>query len=205
MVTILETIMIRNSLFWAHRIKVYFLPGIDFFERCLKERIIPAFDSIEKEADKVAQEAFENPSEYIDPEYYDPADAADDAFEKGLEYYEWMTGMLHGVIKLFAAGLYHLADEIRQTIAIEKIRQAFTVISVILYWKEQRLKGIDLEPALPIAYNFRPKFADLIINILADEYLKLKIPRKPCMAVYATNNGNGSGQRTGKCGRSLYY
>jgi len=103
--------MIRNNLFWAHQIKVNFLPGIDFFARCLEVKIIPAFDSIEKEADEVEREAFENPNGYIDPEYYDPADAADYASEKGLEYYEWMTGMLQGVINLFTAGLYHLFEQ----------------------------------------------------------------------------------------------
>ena len=103
--------MIRNNLFWAHQIKVNFLPGIDFFAKCLEGKIIPAFDSIEKEADEIEREAFENPSGYIDPEYYDPADAAENAFEKGLEYYEWMTDMLQGVINLFAAGLYHLFEQ----------------------------------------------------------------------------------------------
>lgn len=103
--------MIRNNLFWAHQIKANFLPGIDFFAKCLEGKIIPAFDSIEKEADEIEREAFENPSGYIDPEYYDPADAAENAFEKGLEYYEWMTDMLQGVINLFAAGLYHLFEQ----------------------------------------------------------------------------------------------
>lgn len=103
--------MIRNNLFWAHQIKVNFIPGIDFFARCMEEKIVPAFDSIDKEADEVERKAFESPSVYIDPEYYDPADAAENAFEKGLEYYEWMTGMLQGVINLFVAGLYHLFEQ----------------------------------------------------------------------------------------------
>jgi len=77
----------------------------------MEEKIVPAFDSIDKEADEVEREAFESPSVYIDPENYDPADAAENAFEKGLEYYEWMIGMLQGVINLFVAGLYHLFEQ----------------------------------------------------------------------------------------------
>ena len=77
----------------------------------MEKKIIPAFDSIEEEADEIEREAFENPSVYIDPEHYDAADAAEDAFEKGLEYYEWMKGMLQGIINLFAAGLYHLFEQ----------------------------------------------------------------------------------------------
>lgn len=103
--------MIRNSLFWAYQIKANFIPGIDFFTHCLEEKIIPAFDSIDREADEVEREAFENPPGYIDPENYDPADAAENAFERGLEYYQWMKGMLQGVINLFAAGLYHLLEQ----------------------------------------------------------------------------------------------
>ena len=103
--------MIGNNLFWAYHIKVNFLAGIDYYARCLEKKIIPAFDSIEKEADEIEREAFKNPSEYIDPEFYDPADAAEDAFEKGLEYYEWMKDMLQGITNLFTAGLYHLFEQ----------------------------------------------------------------------------------------------
>ncbi len=105
------TIMIRNNMYWAYQIKVDFIPGIDFFSRCLEEKIVPAFDSIENEADAVEREAFENQSDYIDPENYDPADAAENAFERGLEYYQWMKGTLQGVINLFTAGLYHLLEQ----------------------------------------------------------------------------------------------
>lgn len=103
--------MIRNNMYWAYQIKANFIPGIDFFSRCLEGKIVPAFDSIDNEADEVEREAFENPSEYIDPENYDPANAAENAFERGLEYYEWMKGTLQGVINLFAAGLYHLFEQ----------------------------------------------------------------------------------------------
>ena len=107
----MEAIVIRNNLFWVNQIKANFLHGINFFARCMEEKIIPAFDSIDKEADEVEKEAFENPSGYIDPEYYDPSDAAENAFEKGLEYYEWMTDMLQGAINLFVVGLYHIFEQ----------------------------------------------------------------------------------------------
>jgi hypothetical protein len=103
--------MIGNNLFWANHIRANFLPGIDYYAKCLEKKIIPAFDSIEKEADEIEKEAFENPSGYFNPENYDPADAAEDAFEKGLEYYEWMNDMLQGILNLFAAGLYHLFEQ----------------------------------------------------------------------------------------------
>ena len=103
--------MIRNNRYWAYQIKVNFIPGIDFFSRCLEEKIVPAFDSIENEADEIEREAFENPGGYIDPENYDPADAAENAFERGLEYYQWMKGTLQGVINLFTSGLYHLLEQ----------------------------------------------------------------------------------------------
>jgi uncharacterized protein Yka (UPF0111/DUF47 family) len=53
------TIMIRNNMHWAYQIKTNFIPGIDFFSRCLEEKIVPSFDSIENEADRVEREAFE--------------------------------------------------------------------------------------------------------------------------------------------------
>lgn len=77
----------------------------------MERKILPAFDNIKNEAGEVEREAFENPGVYIDPEYYDSADAAENAFEKGLEYYQWMNDMLQGIINLFSAGLYHLFEQ----------------------------------------------------------------------------------------------
>ena len=103
--------MIRNNFFWANYIKTVFLPGIEFFSRCMLEKVIPSFDNVEDEADEIEREAFENPGGLADPEFYDPADHAEGAFEKGLEYYEWMIGTLQGIINLFTAGLYHLFEQ----------------------------------------------------------------------------------------------
>lgn len=104
--------MIRNNMYWAIYIKEVFLLGVDFYSKCLEERVVPAFDNISQEADTVQNETYDK---YMslpgDPDSFDPGDVAESAFNKGLEYYEWMSSMLQATINLFTAGLYHLFEQ----------------------------------------------------------------------------------------------
>jgi hypothetical protein len=66
--------------------------------------------------------------------------------------------------------LSQIVDEIED----EKVR-AITGILILRYAKRE---GFELGIQQPYAYNFKPGFADLIINTLADMCLNFKLPPK---------------------------
>lgn len=79
--------MIRNSGYWILFIRDSFLPTLDYFRKAIIEKIIPAFNDLEKEAEKISDEEYDRlgslPSDGDGP---DGADLAESAFEKGLEH-----------------------------------------------------------------------------------------------------------------------
>ena len=102
--------MVRNNLYWSDHIRRVFIPLIDAFSDCLKKRVLPSFDKLEQEADQVANETWNRLGSHA-TENTDPADLADSAFQKGLEFYQTMTEMIQGIRNLFAVGLYHLFEQ----------------------------------------------------------------------------------------------
>lgn len=102
--------MIRNNLFWSHYIRTVFIPLVEAFSNCFKQRVLPSFDNLSQEADQVANKAWDRLGSYA-TENTDPADLADRAFEKGLDFYQTMTEMAQGIRNLFAVGLYHLFEQ----------------------------------------------------------------------------------------------
>jgi hypothetical protein len=77
----------------------------------VETRLLPAFDSIENEAEQAADAEWERLVEIADPEYADPADLAERAQEAGIEYYESLEGVRQAILNLSAAALYHLLEQ----------------------------------------------------------------------------------------------
>lgn len=102
--------MVWNNLYWSYYIRREFIPLIDAFSDCLKKRVLPSFENLSREADQMANEAWDRLGGHA-TEDTDPADLADSAFEKGLEFYQTMTEMTQGIRNLFAVGLYHLFEQ----------------------------------------------------------------------------------------------
>ncbi len=102
--------MIPNALFWSHYIHTTFIPLVDTFSDCLKERVLPSFENLSQEANEVASDAWGRLGSH-DPEGTDPGDFVDTAMEKGLEFYQTMSEMKQGVQNMFSLGLYHLFEQ----------------------------------------------------------------------------------------------
>lgn len=80
---------------------------------CLIDRILPSLDTIEEEAKKIAEEEYERlnnlpagPDDFIDP-----AELAERAQDKAIDYYIMMSSMKRGLVGLFTSGLYHLFEQ----------------------------------------------------------------------------------------------
>ena len=88
-----------------------FIPQLEAFKRCFLEKVLPSFDGLKEEAEKMAEEEFERLSKSPGSSYTDPVDLAEKAYEKSIDYYIVMTNMRYGIIGLFIVGLYHLFEQ----------------------------------------------------------------------------------------------
>jgi hypothetical protein len=85
-----------------------FLPDIDAFARCLTKRLLPTFESVGEEADRVEQEAWDRPSYSEDT---DPADLAEQARNEAITFVQMMESIRQGLINMFAASLWHALEQ----------------------------------------------------------------------------------------------
>ncbi len=91
-----------------------FLAQIKQFDKVFSGTVFPPFADPETQANKVAEDYWnQKMSEPVgeDGPRYDPGDVADDAHEKSIEFYETMHAMHQTVLNLFAAGVFHLFEQ----------------------------------------------------------------------------------------------
>ena len=99
----------KQTLRWLYLDE--FCREIDYFAKSLSEKVLPAFKDIEEEAKKVQEETYERLSNIGNPEWFDPADIADDVYHAGVDFYILADGIVQGIINMFTAGLYHLFEQ----------------------------------------------------------------------------------------------
>lgn len=91
-----------------------FIPQVRQFDRVFSETVFPPFADPETQANKVAQDYWDQKmSEPCGPDGpdEDPADIADDARQQSIDFYETMFAMHHTVVNLFTAGVFHLFEQ----------------------------------------------------------------------------------------------
>jgi hypothetical protein len=91
-----------------------FIPQIALFDKMFSETVFPPFADPEAKANKVAQDYWDQKmSEPCGPDGpdEDPADIADDAQQKAIDFYETMFAMHYTIVNLFTAGVFHLFDQ----------------------------------------------------------------------------------------------
>ncbi len=102
-----------DPLFWSHHFVSTFCRDVNAYAGAIVTRLLPTFDSIEAEADKVSGEQYERLGQMcaVEDGFPDMADAAEEAFEAGLSHYESMVGVEQAVTNLAIVGLYHLFEQ----------------------------------------------------------------------------------------------
>jgi hypothetical protein len=93
-----------------------FLPQLTALRDAIFERVLPAFEGIESEAEQIQREAFEQLCANAD-EYSDESQMAELAFNAGLEHYELMTATRQTVINTFAIAISHLFEQQRHLLS----------------------------------------------------------------------------------------
>jgi len=77
---------------------------IDAYAHAFADRIIPPFETLQADAERVAEN-------YANPFLTDASDLAEQAFAAGADYYVAMAAVRQSVINLMVAGLFHLLEQ----------------------------------------------------------------------------------------------
>ena len=104
--------MFRSGSFWADYFDSIFIPDIDAYASCLIKRLLPSFENLDNEANRIEQKEYERLcSSWGHDEYVDSASLAERAMNKAIAYMQTISGIQQGLINLFGAGLYHLFEQ----------------------------------------------------------------------------------------------
>lgn len=100
--------------FWGRYFQQQFIPQINLFCDTLLERFLPTFDTVDQEAESLAESIFEN---FLQQTYgwdgmdVDISSAADQAMDKSIEYYQRLLAVYQTYLNLSLVGLYHMYEQ----------------------------------------------------------------------------------------------
>jgi hypothetical protein len=89
--------VILNQRFWAGQFDRVFVPQIRALVDTLRDRLLPAFDNLEAEAERKSDEEYERLGSLPASEDVDMADLAETAMETGVAHYQMMSGLRQGL------------------------------------------------------------------------------------------------------------
>lgn len=92
-------------------IKSSYIYSIQCFSKALNERILPPFNNLEAEANKICEDEYERLCNLPSDGDGDLSVLAESASGKGNVWYLTMTGVRQSVINLYAVGLRHLFEQ----------------------------------------------------------------------------------------------
>lgn len=123
----------------AYRIRRMVLPFVRVYGQWVEERIIPMSEQLQKMAETVEQEAYDDlMSQPVGDEYSgDGSDEAEAAHDIGLSFFEDISKMYQVTLNLFSAGLFHVVEQqladLTRDAAIEK-EVSDTGLDVVVKW-----------------------------------------------------------------------
>ena len=124
------------------------LPFVRVYGQWVEERIIPMSDQLEKMANAVEKEAYDDlMSQPVGDDYSgDGSDEAEAAHDVGLSFYEDISKMYQATLNLFSAGLFHVVEQqladLTRDAAIEK-EVSDTKLEVVVDWYKKNCQ-LDL-------------------------------------------------------------
>jgi hypothetical protein len=102
-----------NGHHWKEYVENLVTPDFQRFGDVVRNRILPVFDGINKEADEHARQRYDElMSSAIPREDWDDGGAiAELAMEAGYDHYDMLVSMRSATLNLYAAALYHLTEQ----------------------------------------------------------------------------------------------
>ncbi len=99
-----------DSRYWSNYFKQVFCKQITTFTDSIESRVLPAFDTIEPEADTVVEKEWERLGS-IWSEDSDMGDHAERAYEAGIDYYQSLEAVRQSLVNITATAMYHLFEQ----------------------------------------------------------------------------------------------
>ena len=105
------TLTSRHYGLWPDHIRALFIPQIDRYAAVLTERVLPTFNKIDAEAEKLENETYERLQSQSTSEDLDIASLAEKASGEATDFLVMMRRMKQAQINLQTLGLYHLFEQ----------------------------------------------------------------------------------------------
>ena len=102
---------VRRVDIWAQHFRSVFIPQIEVYASCLTKRLLPSFEDLDDQTDRIEQEEYERLYSSWHDDYPDPASLTEQARNKAVDYMLTMRDIRQGLLNLFGAGLYHLFEQ----------------------------------------------------------------------------------------------
>jgi hypothetical protein len=102
--------------FHAENVIRQYLDELKRYESAFVNRIVSTFANLDEEAKRIEEAEYAR-LDLAATEHSDPADAAEAAFGKGLDYYLTVSAVRQGIFNLMVAGLFHLLEQQCQYLA----------------------------------------------------------------------------------------
>lgn len=93
---------IFNIGFWEQYIRNHFIKQIELLNESIQNRLIPTFDTIEKEAEEISEKEWDRLCSSCYSPDIDPADLAERAQEAGIDYYMTLSGIKQTLLNITA-------------------------------------------------------------------------------------------------------
>lgn len=102
-----------NGHRWKEYVDNLVTPDFQRFGDVVRTRILPVFDGINKEADDLAKQRYDELMSSAGPheDWDDGGAIADLAMEAGYDHYDMLVSMRSATLNLYAAAFYHLTEQ----------------------------------------------------------------------------------------------
>ena len=144
--------MLGNEFFWSRYIREIFIKEIRTLGQALKGRVLKAFDNVEQEAEKFADEEYKRLLEAPVGEDGGPdmCELAERAEEEGINFGLTVRSLRQGLVNLFAVALYELFLQHLMVLHRRELLGIHEENDQKLYrvdeaWERLRESGIDVE------------------------------------------------------------
>jgi len=169
-----------NIKFWEPFIRNQLIQQITIFVENIENRIIPSFDDIKNEAEKVAEQEWDKLCSSCFSPDIDPSDLAEKAHDAGVGHYLMLSSVKQALLNVSVTTLYHLFEQqllffLRREVIHPSEENNINLMKIAIL-KEQFLQyNIDIEKFSSWStINELRLFANTIKHAEGDSAVKLR-------------------------------
>lgn len=142
--------MALNHAFWLPVFQDQFIPQLTAIIEVLEDRILSGFKNIEKEAEDLSNDRWEEFMSSPGSGDEDPSEFAEIAEHAGVSHYILLSGIRQGILNLFSVFLYHMFEQQillfhRKEVLSPQEENNVKLFNFKEFKKRLKEKGIDIQ------------------------------------------------------------